>query len=80
MGTWKPRANRHTIVGQQLPTLLDVTCCVRLHTTANKDATTPKTVGPTLLGIEHHCQKGHNNSQHCWSNIVESCCVLLHVA
>ena len=26
------RANRHNIVGQQLPTLLDVICCVRLHT------------------------------------------------
>ena len=24
-------AGRHNIVGQQLPTLLDVTCCVRLH-------------------------------------------------
>ena len=28
----KPRANRRNIVGQQLPTLLDVTCCVPLHT------------------------------------------------
>ena len=28
----KPRANRRSIVGQQLPALLDVTCCVRLHT------------------------------------------------
>ena len=28
----KPRANRRKIVGQQLPTLLDVTCCDRLHT------------------------------------------------
>ena len=28
----KPRANGPNIVGQQLPTLLDVTCCVRLHT------------------------------------------------
>ena len=28
----KPRANRRDIVGQQLPTLLDVTCCVCLHT------------------------------------------------
>ena len=28
----KPRANGRSIVGQQLPTLLDVTCCVRLHT------------------------------------------------
>jgi len=27
----KPRANGCNIVGQQLPTLLDVTCCVRLH-------------------------------------------------
>ena len=28
----KPHANRRNIVGQQLPTLLDVACCVRLHT------------------------------------------------
>ena len=28
----KPRANGPNIVGQQLSTLLDVTCCVRLHT------------------------------------------------
>ena len=27
----KPRVNGHNIVGQQLPTLLDVTCCVCLH-------------------------------------------------
>ena len=26
------RANERNIVDQQLPTLLDVTCCVRLHT------------------------------------------------
>ena len=26
------RANGRNIVDQQLPTLLDVTCCVRLHT------------------------------------------------
>ena len=28
----KPRANGRNIVGQQLPTLSDVTCCARLHT------------------------------------------------
>ena len=28
----KPRANGRNIVGQQLSTLFDVTCCVRLHT------------------------------------------------
>ena len=27
-----PHANGRNIVGQQLPTLLDVKCCVRLHT------------------------------------------------
>ena len=25
-------------------------CCIRLHTTANTDATSPNTVGPTILG------------------------------
>ena len=30
----KPRANGRNIVGQQLPTLLDL-CCVRLHTQFN---------------------------------------------
>ena len=28
----KPRANGRNNVAQQLPTLLDVTCCVSLHT------------------------------------------------
>ena len=28
----KLRANGRNIVGQQLPTLFDVTCCLRLHT------------------------------------------------
>ena len=32
LGILTPRANGRNIVGQQLPTLLDVTCCVRLHT------------------------------------------------
>ena len=27
-----PSANGRNIVGQQLPTLLDATCCFRLHT------------------------------------------------
>ena len=30
--SFKPRANGRNTVGQQLQTLLDVTCCVRLHT------------------------------------------------
>ena len=28
----KPRANGRNIIGYRLPTFLDVTCCVRLHT------------------------------------------------
>ena len=70
--SFKPRANGCNIVGQQLPTLLDVTCCVRLHTqcivgsccirlhtTANKQATIPNIV----------C-----------ANNVGNCCVRLHAA
>ena len=30
--TLKPRENGRNILGQQLPALLDATCCVRLHT------------------------------------------------
>ena len=30
--SFKPRANGRNFVGQQLPTFLDVTCCVRLNT------------------------------------------------
>ena len=29
--TLKPRGNGRNIVGQQIPTLLGVTCCGRLH-------------------------------------------------
>ena len=60
----KPRANGRNIVGQQLPTFLDVTCCVRLHTqcivgsfcirlhtTAKTHTTTPNIVCATMLGV-----------------------------
>ena len=42
---------------------------------------------PTLLAQQcwdllhpfaHHCQHARNNSQHCWRNIVGSCCIRLH--
>ena len=33
-----PSANARNIVGQQLLTLLDVTCCVRLHTLLHVEA------------------------------------------
>ena len=63
-GCVKPRANGRNIVGQQLPTLLDVTCCVRLHTLLHVvgccakfetgqtfQPTTPNIVGATMLGV-----------------------------
>ena len=35
----------------QVPTLLGLSCCIRLHTTANTRATTPNIVGATMLGV-----------------------------
>ena len=35
----------------QVPTLLGLSCCIRLHTTANMYATTPNIVAPTMLGV-----------------------------
>ena len=62
----KPRANGRNIVGQQLVTLLDVTCCVRLHTLLHvvgscrakfetvqtfSNVRTEATTVPTMLGV-----------------------------
>ena len=58
-------SSRGLYVGQQLPTLLDISCCVRLHTLlhvvgsccirlhtlATRDATTRNIVGATMLGV-----------------------------
>ena len=33
-----------------------------------------------LHPFAHHCQRGRNNSQHCWRNNVGSCWVRLHAA
>ena len=66
---------------QQLPTLLDATCCVPLHTLLRVIG-----CGCVLLGVATsvctplpiRTQQFH--SQHCWVNNVGSCCcVLLHV-
>ena len=55
----KPRANGRNIVGQQLPTLLDVTCCVRLHTLLHVVAQSLK---PVKLSA--------NNSQHFFCSVI----------
>ena len=68
------RANGHNIVDQQLPTLLDVTCCVGLHTLL-------RVVAQSLKPVKRlaPCKR----TQHCWPttpNIVGSYCARLHVA
>ena len=73
-------ANGHNIVGQWLPTLLDVTCFVCLHTLLH-------VVGSVLLGavalslkpvkLLATCKYGRNNSQQCCellgNNVVSVC-------
>ena len=46
---WVVSFPRCTVGPKIVPTLLGV--CIRLHTTANKHATTPNIVGATMLGV-----------------------------
>ena len=65
---------------------IDGSCCIRLHTTANTNRTTPAIVGPTIMGVVAFfyatlpTRTQQLEPQHCWPNSVESCCVRLHVA
>ena len=59
------RANGHNIVGQQLPTLLDVTCCVCLHTLLHVVGCCCET-GHTFSPVQTDATLLANNSQHCW--------------
>ena len=61
----KLRANRRNIVGQQLPPLLDVTCCVRLHTLLRLFVQSLKQV--KLLAP---CKR----AQHCWELLRQFSC------
>ena len=70
------------IVGQQLSTLLEVTCCVLWYTMLH-------VVVCCMLGVVKQSLKPVKllallkRMQHCWPappNIVVSCCVSLHVA
>ena len=44
---------------------IDGSCCIRLHTTANTNTTTPAIVGPTIMELLFsftlHCQHERNN-------------------
>ena len=78
----KPRTNGRNIVGHQLPTLLDVTCCVRLHTPSVACCC-------VLLWVVAQSLKPVKRLATCKrtqqfptlrANNVGSCCVRLHVA
>ena len=63
---FKPRANGRNIVGQQLPALLDVTCCVRLHTLLH-------VVGccwELLRQVRNRSNFSANNSQHFFCSVI----------
>ena len=74
----KPPTSGHNIVGQQPPTLVDVTYCVQLHTLLLYAVACCLEF---LQQFSHHCsQHGRNNSQHSRANSLGSCCLRLHVA
>ena len=69
----KPCASRPNTFGQQLRTLLNVTCCIRLHTLLNVVGCycmLLRVVEQSLKPVKHlaTCKRTHNNSQHCWAN------------
>ena len=70
----KLRANGRNIVGQQLPKLLDVTCCVRLHTLLHVVAQSLKPVKlfsqqlPTFLLFRDR----RSVAQQCWIRLHSS--------
>ena len=77
----KPRANGRNIVDQQLPTLLDVTCRVRLHTLLHVVVCFWELLRKVWNRSNVQLRAtDRNNSQYCWANNVESCCVRLHLA
>ena len=72
----KPCENGRNIVGHHLPTLLDVICCVRLHTLLHVVPCCWKLLCKVWnqSNFQLHAN-GRNNSQHCRPNS----CVPLHV-
>ena len=64
-----------------LPTLLGPRTLITHSLQRLMGCILPNIVETELLHpFAHHCQHVRNNSQHCWRNNVESCCVRLHAA
>ena len=66
--TLRLRANGRNIVDQQLPTLLDVTCCVRLHTLLHVVGCccAKFETGQTFRPVQTDATLLAYNSRHCW--------------
>ena len=62
------RANGRNIADQQLSTLLDVTCCVRLHTLLHVVGCccAKFETGQTFSPVQTDATLLAYNSQHCW--------------
>ena len=60
---FKPRVNGRNILGQKLPTLLDASCFVRLHSLLHVVVCC---YWELLHPFAHYCQHGSNNPQYCW--------------
>ena len=73
-----PSANARNIVGQQLLTLLDVTCCVRLHTLLHVGGSCRAKceTGQTFSYVATY-KRTQQPSQQCWellaNNVVSDC-------
>ena len=73
-----PSANARNIVGQQLLTLLDVTCCVRLHTLLHVvgSCRAKFETGQTFSYVATY-KRTQQPSQQCWellaNNVVSDC-------
>ena len=66
--TLRLRANGRNIVDQQLPTLLDVICCVRLHTLLHVVGCccAKFETGQTFRPVQTDATLLAYNSRHCW--------------
>ena len=75
--TVKPLANGRNIVGQQLPTLLDVTCCVRLYTCCMLLRVVAQSLKLVKLLATH---KLTQQLQTMLGVVGQQCCIRLHTA
>ena len=66
LSSLKPRTNGRNIVGQQLPAMLDVTCCVRFHTLLHVVAC----YWEFLRKVWNRLQFWTNNSQHFFRSVL----------